>query len=129
MILKDIDYYTKSALIHERRAKVIASNLSNANTPNYKAKDIDFRQAINEAQQVSIQDLTRTDTNHLSDPSVRSAMELKYRVNTQPSLDNNTVDSQLEKTAWSENSLRFMASMTFLESEFQKLKTVIKGGN
>ena len=124
-----IHQYTIGA--RSARAEVISANIANADTPGYKARDLDFSSALAEAsnQMQSGVSLTRSDSQHLagtSSPSIASS--LKYRVPTQPDTgDGNTVDVQQERTAFMENAVEYQASMEFLNSRIAGLLKAIKG--
>lgn len=127
--MDSINFFTQAALIHEKRAGVLAGNMANVSTPGYKAKDIDFRQALKDisTNSVDAKVLSTTSSSHIQNTDKLGLLEAQFRVNTQPSLDGNTVDGQVEKTEWSENALRYIANMTFLDAEFQKIKLAIRG--
>ncbi|WP_297526593.1 flagellar basal body rod protein FlgB [Thiohalobacter sp.] len=113
--------------LRARRTEVLASNLANADTPNYKARDIDFRAAFDQAQGRRLA-MRVTQPGHipLGEPAYGGA-PLKFRVPSQPSLDGNTVDSQVEQAAFSENAVRYQATLTFLSGRIKGLKAAIKG--
>jgi len=108
---------------------LLATNLANADTPNFKARDIDFREALAAAANPnSAAQLNTTQSNHLAaDADGSSAANLKYRVPLAPSLDGNTVDVQLEQAAFADNAVRFQATLTFLTSRLRTLMTAITG--
>ena len=117
--------HAKALQVRARRAEMLASNIANADTPGYKARDIDFKAALNQAQ--SAGKLKTTHSNHISTAVTDSNMQTLYRVPSQPSLDGNTVDAQLEKAAFAENALRYQASLTFLGGKFKGLMAALKG--
>ena len=138
--------HDKALIIRSRRAELLASNLANADTPGYKARDIDFRSALNATMQTAsghastsasmsarTAGLTLTNKNHIAMPAEDRvsisdpAMQTLYRVPNHASLDGNTVDSQMEKSAFAENALRYQASLTFLNSKFKGMIAALKG--
>jgi len=119
--------HEQALMVHARRAELLASNLANADTPGYKARDIDFKSALADVQAQRSDHLKVTHSNHMQLSSTGSAMEMLYRVPNQPSLDGNTVDSQLEKSAFAENALRYQASLTFLDGRFKGMIAALKG--
>jgi len=129
-ILDNVFGLSSQALdVWQRRSEVIASNIANADTPNYQARDVDFRQVL---QQASGGD---SHTLELSAPSsgqidttTQSADALKYRVPLQPSLDGNTVDGQVEQSAFASNMVHYQASLSFINSTIQQLRLAINGG-
>ncbi|HEX22022.1 MAG TPA: flagellar basal body rod protein FlgB [Chromatiales bacterium] len=124
--------------IHSRRSEVLANNLANAETPGFKARDIDFRAALQQAGQQSKAQgsagrLTTTHARHLGSSGVSTGGiddligEMKFRSPTQPSLDGNTVDPLREKSAFMENALLYQANLRFLTGKVKMLKTALKG--
>lgn len=107
------------------RAEVLANNLANADTPNFKARDFDFN-AMLEAENRRSLEMNATDTRHLRG-SVNVDSDLMYRNPYQPSIDGNTVDSQMEQSFYTENALRYNSSFQFLNGKFTGLKGAIKG--
>jgi flagellar basal-body rod protein FlgB len=115
--------------VQSKRMEVLANNLANADTPNYKARDIDFRAALAQAGGAdSPVKLATTDARHLgTDPTSDASANLKYRVPLAPSLDGNTVDAQQEQAAFADNTVRYQATLTFLSARFKSLMTAITG--
>jgi len=109
----------------QRRAEVLSNNLANADTPNFQARDIDFRAALGGADAGSLP-LAAPSSGHIANTSA-SADGLKYRVPMQPSLDGNTVDAETEQAAFAENSVRYQASLTFINAQIRTLRTAITG--
>jgi flagellar basal-body rod protein FlgB len=112
-----------------RRSELLANNLANADTPNYKAVDVDFRQALAQAQS-GAQDLGAlrvTNTRHLQSDSAAEGGDVQYRTVQQASLDGNTVDPQVEKAEFMQNALRYQTSLEFLSHIFSGLRTAIRG--
>jgi flagellar basal-body rod protein FlgB len=115
--------------LQSKRMEVIADNLANSDTPGYKARDIDFRAAMANADGASAPvKLATTNPGHLgTDPSTEANANLKYRVPLAPALDGNTVDAQQEQAAFADNTVRYQATLTFLSSRFRSLMTAITG--
>jgi flagellar basal-body rod protein FlgB len=116
--------------VRSQRTELLANNLANADTPGFKARDLDFRQALAQAggaeRPVS---LAATRPGHIAPAGGEGshAAPLQYRVPLAPSLDGNTVDAQLEQSAFAENAVRYQASLTFLGGKFRALLTAITG--
>lgn len=108
-----------------RRNEVLANNIANADTPHFKARDLDFRQALSE--QSGRLRLARTSSRHLSEPASGPAGELLYRVPMQPSLDGNTVEADVEQAAFAENAIQYQASLMFLSGRINGLRSAITG--
>ncbi|HLS82549.1 MAG TPA: flagellar basal body rod protein FlgB [Steroidobacter sp.] len=116
--------------LRQQRAEVLAANLANADTPGYRARDVDFRSALAAAAgPTSRVQLATTSAAHIRSNEINGAgaPELKYRTPLAPSLDGNTVDAQLEQAAFAENSVRYQATLHFLTSKFRSLMTAITG--
>jgi len=113
--------------LREQRSELLASNLANADTPNYKARDFDFRAALSSA--MTGQGALSTDNPRQLQPADSQGIgtPVQYRIPGQPSLDGNTVDSQLEKAAFSRNAVRYQATLDFLSGRFKGLMTALKG--
>ena len=118
--------HDKALLVRTRRAELLASNIANSDTPGYKAKDIDFRAELAAIQQQN-HGLKTTHSRHIQSSSMDGGMTQLYRIPNQSSLDGNTVDAQLEKSAFAENALRYQASLTFLDRKFKGLVAALKG--
>lgn len=116
--------------LYGRRTAVLANNLANADTPGFKAQDLDFKSLLGAGSGASgALPLAATHAAHVSTtPSLPSAGSgLKYRVPLAPALDGNTVDPQLEQAAFAENTVRYQAALTFLSDKFKTLMTAITG--
>jgi len=115
--------------LRTKRTEMLASNIANADTPGYKAIDLDFKaalqQSVNERKNAGA--LTTTHSNHIALNTSANNVETLYRVPNQSSLDGNTVDEQLEKSAFAENALRYQASLEFLGGKFRGMLSALKG--
>ncbi len=111
-----------------RRAEVLANNLVNADTPGFKARDVDFQSLLSQAQAAaSTGALRRTSERHFDSLGPAGDGELLYRVPTQPSLDGNTVEEHAEMARYTDNAQAFEASLYFLSSKFRGLQSAIRG--
>lgn len=119
--------HPKALQLRAARAEILANNLANADTPNFKARDINFQAAL-AAQMPKEQSLNmeRTHTGHLQG-QVSVQDELLYRNPYQPSVDGNTVDSQLEQSIFARNAMSYNASFEFLNGKLNGLKGAIRG--
>lgn len=118
--------HPQAMMLRARRAEVLAANLANADTPNYRAVDIDFGNVL--AAQGDADNLTTTHQGHFGIGSAQLlGAELKYRLPTQPSLDQNTVDVAAERARFVDNSMRYQASLRFLDGKFSGLKAALRG--
>ncbi|PTS83648.1 flagellar basal body rod protein FlgB [Pseudomonas sp. HMWF032] len=114
-----------------QRAEVLANNIANADTPHYKARDLEFASVLAEQSAKSQRgqiSLNRTNSQHIPAEGLVSAdASLAYRTPLHPSIDQNTVDLQLEQSNYAENSVQFQASFTFLNSKFKGLVNALRG--
>jgi flagellar basal-body rod protein FlgB len=124
-----IGVHANALKLQSRRMEILADNLANVDTPNYKARDIDFRSALAAASNPDAPvQLKTTDAHHLgNDASTETSASLKYRVPLAPALDGNTVDAQQEQAAFADNTVRYQATLTFLSARFKGLMTAITG--
>lgn len=116
--------------LRSRRLEVLASNLVNADTPGYKARDIDFRTALDEAASTAkAGQLQTTRAGHIGSGSgiSNSNFEVQYRVPTQPSTDGNTVEAEVEQAEFSRNASQYQVSLQFLSGRFSGLRRAITG--
>lgn len=122
--------HQQGLLIRSKRAELIAGNLANADTPNYKARDIDFKQALQQTQNAHVDHgLKTTHRRHISTGvSIGNlSAQLQYRNPMQPAVDGNTVDAQREKAAYAQNSIEYLASLRFLSGKIKTIKSALKG--
>ena len=121
--------HTQALELWQRRAEVLANNLANADTPGYLARDIDFRKALAAAGGAGgPMPLETTSPGQIGDGTGQGAgAPLEYRVPTQPSMDGNTVNTQVEKADFAANSVHYQASLSFITAQIHMLRTAISG--
>jgi flagellar basal-body rod protein FlgB len=112
--------HARALQLESRRTELLASNLANADTPGFKARDIDFKQALAAASGAA-----GAGGNAAGASALESSTQ--YRVPMAPSLDGNTVDVQLEQAAFAENNVRYQATLTLLNGKLRSLMTAITG--
>ena len=118
--------HPQALMLRAHRAELLAVNLANADTPNYQARDIDFRTVL--SNHGDSNRLTATHTGHIGGGAERlMGAELMYRVPQQPSLDQNTVDVNAERARFVDNSLRYQASLRFLDGRLSSIKSAFRG--
>ena len=120
--------HEQALLLHGQRLSVLANNLANADTPNFKARDIDFAAVLSGAAGDTSLPLAASDGAHftLNDGEMPDS-ELKYRNPYQASLDGNTVEMPIEQAAFSETNVRFQASLNFINGEISDMTLAING--
>lgn len=122
-------------LLRAKRAEILANNLANSDTPGFKARDINFQAMLakeskkQSAAKNNSLEMSATNGAHISTSSAggRFQNELMYRNPSQPSIDGNTVDSQIEQTIFSRNAMDYNSSFEFLSKKFKGLKSAIRG--
>lgn len=114
--------------VRSKRNELIASNIANADTPNYKARDINFRDALAK-HMVQPVTLKATSAGHIQPAGGAASIAnyVKFRKVDQASLDGNTVDVQQEQVKFSQNTAQFEATMRFLDGKIKGLQKAIKG--
>ena len=116
--------------IRTRRAEILASNIANADTPGYKAQDLDFKTALKNAQEnISFgTNIALTNDKHLNIENIGSDSAIMFRQNYQPDTgDGNSVDINIERMAYMQNSLEYQTTIEFLNSRINGLRKVIAG--
>ena len=115
MDIPALGQHEQALTLFAQRNRVLASNIANADTPNYKARDIDFKSALSNARHDTIS-LQRTSQLHQQawGTSVDGATTM-YRIPSQATLDGNTVETDVEQAAFAENALQYRASLAFLD--------------
>ena len=111
--------------IRSQRMGVLGSNIANAATPNYKARDIDFLALINKAEGNG--PMRATDARHFKVSIEASAEKMKYRTPVNPTRDGNTVEMNVEQMEFSENVMRYQTTLTFLNNKISGLTSAIRG--
>ncbi len=114
-------------LLFERRTQLIAENIANADTPGYKARDIDFNKVLQKEQSSEGIKVNKTHKDHLGLSQQRFSNDIQFREVLQSAADGNTVDTQKEKAAFAENSIRYQTTLNFLTRKISGLKTAFRG--
>ncbi len=119
--------HEQAVQLRARRSEVLASNLANADTPGYKARDFDFKKILRNEMASPVR-LASTHKGHIqADQGIVSTAQMQYRNPQQPSLDGNTVEAEREQVEYSANAVSYQASLRFLEGKIKGLKTAIRG--
>ncbi|MCI5087343.1 MAG: flagellar basal body rod protein FlgB [Rhodovulum sp.] len=111
--------------LREQRTEILASNIANAATPGFKARDLNFAAELEKAGGMG--PMNTSHARHIPTGAGAGAGGLSYRVPTNPSLDGNTVELAVEQMEFSENALRYQTSLTLLNRKITGLMTAIKG--
>lgn len=122
-------FQEKALNLRAYRQQVLASNIANADTPNYKSRDFDFASALRDAMAgkgLSDLALERTSSMHLAGGGSQGLAPLQYRSSAQPSADGNTVDMDIERGQFSENAVRYEAGITFLTHQIKMMTAALQ---
>ncbi|MEE4637541.1 MAG: flagellar basal body rod protein FlgB [Wenzhouxiangella sp.] len=124
---KHFGVHAQAVQLRSQRTELLAANIANADTPGYKARDLDFQSVLRRTAETG-EGLRVTHERHmLPNGAAPGQAPVLYRVPIQPSLDGNTVDVQQEQAAFAENAVRYQASLEFLSGRVRGLITAIKG--
>lgn len=127
--------FNETALnLRAQRQQLLASNIANADTPNYKARDIDFTSALKGAltrneHSAAAPELAKTAGTHLSskNPNTVGGAPLLYRHEKQGNIDGNSVDLDAERNQFADNAIRYEAGLTMINHQIKKLLSAIQG--
>ena len=126
-----LQFHQTALSLRAGRQELLASNIANADTPNYKARDIDFASALQGALAGSTEKLplAGASSRHLSGTTGESVMgaPVMYRNVLQPSADGNTVDMDVERAQFADNALRYEASVKFISDQVKDVLTALQG--
>ena len=124
-ISEHLDFHAQALALRSRRNEVLASNIANAATPNFKARDLDFDAEIQ--RHIGIGPLRTTDDRHLPAAINPVRDRMLYRDPINPSMDGNTVEMAVEQMEFSENVIRYQTTLSFLNKRISGLISAIKG--
>ena len=122
-----LDLHSTALAVRARRNKVLASNIANAATPHFKARDIDFQDEIRRAAGDNKNVALATDAKHIQASLRGPTSELLYREPVSASRDGNTVEMNVEQMEFSENVIRYQTSLTFLNNKISGFMSAIRG--
>nr|WP_313659044.1 flagellar basal body rod protein FlgB [Achromobacter ruhlandii] len=128
---EDFRFFQQSLSLRAQRQEVLSSNIANADTPNYKARDFDFKAAMQNAMEGSkrLPDtaLTLTSARHIPAKAVSEGpTQMLYRLPYQPSLDGNTVDMDIERVQFADNTLHYQSTMQLLTGRIRSMMAAIQ---
>ena len=110
----------------ERRAEVLASNIANADTPGYKARDIEFGKILSDQLSGDI-GMVATSEGHQIQSGYTDPYEIKYRIPLHGAVDKNTVNIHMEQAEFSKNSVQYQSTLEFLDSKIKNIIQAIRG--
>jgi flagellar basal-body rod protein FlgB len=141
-----VDFHSKALVLRAERQRIIASNIANADTPGYVARDINFKEALTQMTQTSASELSGSGVRlshgasgsasshrqHIALGGVGSSQmaggsTLAYAIQSQPSLDGNSVDMDRERANFVDNSVRYEATLRFINGSAKGILSAIQG--
>jgi flagellar basal-body rod protein FlgB len=136
-LTSSLDFQSKALVLRAQRQSVIASNIANADTPGYVGRDINFKEAMSaatggESQTISLASTSdgTTDPRHIAlqaSTSSLGSLALRYTTQTQPAMDGNSVDMDRERANFVDNSVRYEATLRFINGQAKTLLSAIQG--
>jgi flagellar basal-body rod protein FlgB len=138
----NLDFHAKALVLRAQRQQLIASNIANADTPGYVARDVNFKEAMgnalaassSQASRLSASSNSSSKSGHIalgtlsgSTLQLGSAGQLAYGVQSQPSMDNNSVDLDRERANFVDNTVRYEATLRFINADAKTMLAAIQG--
>jgi flagellar basal-body rod protein FlgB len=128
---QNLSLHSEALMLRAQRQQVLASNIANADTPGYQAKDFDFaaalRAASGQGSSGASQGAALTDARHLQPAGSVAGAKVQYRIAAQGSLDRNSVDMDTERALFADNAVRYEASLRFLNHQIKTMLSAIQG--
>ena len=126
-----LDFHAQALKLRAERQRTLASNIANADTPNYKAVDFDFSSALKAATNAAVAgagSMTATNARHIRNSTDALPNDyMKFRIPSQLALDGNTVEMDMERAQFADNAVRYEATLKFLNMQIKSLSTAIQG--
>lgn len=121
------DFYERALNVLSYRLQMIASNIANADTPNYKAVDIDFREALRQGAGKTA-DAASSNASHATGAAVEpsSRIPLKYHVPQQGNVDGNTVEMEAERAKFADTAIRYQFSLDRVKGHYMMMEDLLK---
>ncbi len=124
-IKQQFEVYSNALGLRNKRNEILASNIANAATPQYKARDVDFEVEL--ARSLSVGPMNTTSGGHIALGSKNLPGKIQYREPLQPSMDGNTVELQVEQMEFAQNTIRYQTTLNFINSKLSGLMSAIRG--
>jgi flagellar basal-body rod protein FlgB len=120
-----LGFHASALQLRSRRNEMLASNIANAATPNFKARDLDFDTELKRINKIG--NIQTTNNSHFESIQKRIGKDSVFRLPIHPSLDGNTVEMAVEQMQFSENVMRYQTTLSFLNNKISGLRSAIKG--
>ena len=132
-IEQSLSVFSQALNLRTQRHQVLASNIANADTPNYKARDFGFETAMQNAMSgrsdVGRVDMARTSAGHIARSGTGGSADFKYRSETQSAVDGNTVDMDVERAQITENAMQYQILTQLISNKFQGIRSALASTN
>ena len=140
-----LDFHAKALVLRAERQRILASNMANADTPGYTSRDFNFKDALSQQTQTNDSELSKagkglslknstaeTDSRHLAIPALDNSQlsgssAMGYGMQTQPSVDGNSVDMDRERANFVDNSVRYESTLRFINGYSKTILSAIQG--
>ena len=119
-----LSVHAKSLTARSQRVEVLAQNIANADTPNFKARDIDFKQVFKNTTEDTMQ---TTHGKHMALPLDENAEGMMYRIPFNVAFDGNTVELNIEQAQYGKAAAEYQATVNFLQDEIGGLRKALRG--
>ena len=122
-------FHQEALNLRARRQEVLSANIANADTPNFKARDIDFSSKLTQAVERGRQSMSMTSTSsrHISgEAQAPGDAQLMYRTPNQSSIDGNTVEMDVERVNFADNAMRYEVNLTVISSQIKSLLSAVQ---
>jgi flagellar basal-body rod protein FlgB len=129
---EDFRFFQQALSVRAQRQEVLSSNIANADTPNFKARDFDFKTAMSNALEGRMKlagpNLSLTSARHIPGKAADAGgpAELLYRMPYQPSVDGNTVDMDVERVQFADNTLHYQTGLQVLSGRMRAMQQAIQ---
>ena len=124
-IKQQFDVYSNALNIRNKKNEILASNIANASTPNFKARDVDFEVEL--ARSLDVGPLKTSNESHITVTSKNLPGKVQFRQSVNPSVDGNTVELAVEQMEFAENAVRYQTTLDFINSKVRGLMGAIRG--
>ncbi len=129
-----LDFHSQALMLRAERQRLIASNIANADTPGYQARDFNFAQALRQAtgSTAAVGEGIAADVMNAgggAGSGSRTAPTLRYAAPSQTNLDNNSVDMNRERGAFAENAIRYESTLRFINGNVRTMLDAMKSHN
>ncbi len=130
-----IDFQSQALVLRAERQRLIASNIANADTPGYQAREMDFAKALRQATGTTVPSsaplaLTTTSPGHdAAAVNLRSDPGLLYARHSQDAVDRNTVDMDRERASFTDNTVKYEATLRFINGSVRSMLDAMKSHN